>query len=168
MLVGQDSPAVGGGLIVTYSWPMPLPPGHGGTIRLVCCARCKGPLHHTRLKGQPQREDHEQGCQAFIAAVGVARYADELKRAASEPNQGDWRGNRRWRKYLLENAKKLSVAACGSDPAAAVGELGDQYQAVCQAPGTRADTTRMAEMLMRACQQLALGEAPAPVVSSSG
>jgi hypothetical protein len=153
---------------VQYSWPKPLPPGHGGTIKLVRCAQCKGRLYHTRLKGQPQQEDHEQGCQVFITAIGVARYAGELKRAASEPNQGARRRNRRRRKYLLENAKKLSVAACESDPAAAVGDLGDQYQAECQAPGTPADTTQMAEMLMRACRQLALREAPAPVVSGSG
>jgi hypothetical protein len=153
---------------VQYSWPRPLPPGHGGTIRLVRCARCNGRLYYTKLKGQPRQEDHEQGCQAFIRAIRVVRYGGELKRAASEPNQGGWRRNRRWRKYLLENAKKLSVAACESDPAAAVRDLGDQYQAECQAPGTPADTTRMAEMLMRACRQLALGEAPAPIVSSPG
>jgi hypothetical protein len=149
---------------VQDSWPRPLPPGQrGGTIRLVRCARCKGRLYETKLRGQPRQEDHEQGCQAFITAIRMARYTDELRHAASGPNQGDWRSNRRRRKYLLGSAKKLSVAACESDPAAAVRDLGDQYQAECQAPGTPAGTTRMAEMLMRACRQLALGEAPAPV-----
>jgi hypothetical protein len=104
----------------------------------------------------------------FIRAIRVVRYADELKQAASEPNQGNWRRNRRWRKYLLENARKLSAAACESDPPAAVRDLGNHYQADCQAPGTPADTTRMAETLMRACRQLALGEAPAPIATSSG
>ena len=149
-----------------YSWPGPLPPGQRqGTITLVRCARCKGPLYQTKLQGRPQQEDHEQGCQTFIGARQVAQYADELKQAASEPGQGDWRSNRRRRKYLLENAKKLSAAACESDPPAAVRGLGNQYQAECQAPGTPANTTRVAEMLMKACRQLARGEAPAPIVS---
>jgi hypothetical protein len=135
---------------------------------LIRCARCKGPLYRTKLKGQPRQEDHEQGCGAFIRAIRVMRYADELKHAAGKPNQGGWRSNRQWRKYLLENAKKLSAAACEPDPGAAVRDLGDQYQAECQAPGTPADTVQRAEMLMRACQRLALGEAPAPIVSRPG
>ena len=155
--------------MVQHSWPAPLPPGQRGrTIKLVRCAQCKGPLYHTKLKGKPRQEDHEQGCQAFITAIRMVLYADELKQAASDPDQGAWRSNRRWRKYLLKNAKKLSVAACESDPPTAVHDLGDQYQTECQAPGTPAETTRMAEMLMRACKQLALGEAPAPIVSSPG
>jgi hypothetical protein len=151
---------------VQHSWPGPVPSwAPQGTIRLICCARCKGRLYQTKMKNQPRQEDHEQGCQAFITAVRVLRYADELKRAASEPDQGGWRSNRRWRKYLLENATNLSVVACGSDPVAALRDLSDKYQAICEAPGTRADATRMAEMLMRACRRLALGEPPAPVVS---
>lgn len=150
---------------MAYSWPKPLPPGHrGGTITLARCAQCKGSLYHTRLNEEPRQEDHEPGCQAYIMAIQVARYVGELKHAAAEPNQGGWRRNRRWRKYLLENAKKLSVAACASDPPAAVRDLGDQYQADCQAPGAPAGPTRMAETLMRACRQLAVGEAPAPIV----
>ena len=150
--------------MVQHSWPGPMPPGRrAGTLTLVRCAQCKGRLYHTKLKGQPRQEDHEQGCQAFIIAIRVVRYADELKQAAAEPNQGGWRRNRRWRKYLLKNAKKLSAAACESDPPAAVHDLGHQYQTECQAPGTPADLTQIAETLMRACRQLALGEAPAPV-----
>jgi hypothetical protein len=156
----------GGGLIVQYSWPGPVPPGRRrGTIRLIRCARCNGPLYQTKLKGRPRQDDHEQGCQAFITAIRVERYADELKSAASRPNQGGRRSNRRWKKYLLENAKKLSAAACEPDPVAAVRDLSDRYQAECQARGTSAENTRTAEMLMKACQRLALGEAPAPVVS---
>ena len=152
-----------------YSWPGPMPPGRrSGTITLVRCAQCKGRLYYTRLKFQPRQEDHQPGCQAFIMATGVARYADELKQAAAKPGQGSWRRNRRWRKYLRKNAKKLSAAACESDPSAAVRDLGNQYEAEGQARGTPADLTRIAETLMRACQQLALGEAPAPVVSTSG
>jgi hypothetical protein len=154
---------------VQHSWPGPMPPGRrSGTIRLVCCARCEQRLYYTKLKGQPRQEDHEQGCQAYITAMRVVRYADELKHAASEPHQGGWRRNRRWRKYVLKNAKKLSVAACESDPPAAVRDLSNQYQAECQAPGTPAGLTPMAETLMRACRQLAVGEAPAPIVSGSG
>jgi len=70
------------------------------------------------------------------------------------------------RRYLRANAQKLSVAACASDPPAAVGVLGDLYQAECQPPGKPAKSpakTEMAEMLMRACQQLALGQDPAPI-----
>jgi hypothetical protein len=122
----------------------------------------------TKLKNQPRQEDHEQGCVAFIRAVWIMRYAEELKRAASDPGPGGWRVTRRRRKYLRENAKKLSVAACESDPVAAVRDLGDQYQAECQSRGTSTETTQMNEMLMRACRQLALGEAPAPIVSSPG
>lgn len=155
-------------MIVPDSWPRPLPPGYRrGTITLVRCAQCQGALYQTRLTGQPRQEDHEPGCQTFSTAIQVAQYAGELKQAGSQPNQGDWRRNRRWRKYLHENAKKLSVAACESDPAATVGGLSNQYQAECQAPGTPADTTLMAEMLMMACQQLAAGEAPAPILSGS-
>jgi len=135
---------------------------------LIRCAQCAGPLYRTKLKGQPRQEDHEQGCQAFIRAIRMVRYADELKRAASEPNQGGWRSNRRWRKYLLENAKKLSVAACEPDPAATVRDLSDQCATECQARDAPADATRMAEMLMRAYRRLALGEAPAPIVSGRG
>ena len=135
---------------------------------MIRCAQCNGPLYQTKLKAQPRQEDHEQGCQGFITAIRVVRYADELKRAASEPDQGGRRSNRRWRKYLLESAKKLSVAACEPDPGAAVRDLGDQYEAECQAPGAPADTTRMAEMLMRACRRLALGDAPAPIVLGPG
>jgi hypothetical protein len=154
---------------VQSSWPGPLPPGQRrGTITLIRCAQCQGALYQTKLKNQPRQEDHEQGCQAFIRAIRVVRYADELKRAASEPNHEGLRGGRRRRKYLLESAKKLSVAACESDPVAAVRDLSDQYQAECQAPGTPADRTRMAEMLMRACRRLALGEAPAPIVFGPG
>lgn len=135
---------------------------------MIRCVRCKGPLYMTKLKNQPRQEDHEQGCETFIRAIRIARYADELKRAASQSGQGGWRRTRRRRKYLLRNAKALSVAACESDPVAAIGELGDQYQAVCQTRGTPAQTTEMAEMLMRACRRLALGEAPAPIVPRSG
>jgi hypothetical protein len=55
-----------------------------------------------------------------MLAIRVLRYTEELKRAASEPDQGGRRSNRRWRKYLFESAEKLSVAACESDPAAAL------------------------------------------------
>jgi hypothetical protein len=152
--------------IVQYSWPGPVPQGgRRGTVALIRCARCKGPLYRTKLKGQPRQEDHEQGCEGFITAIRIMRYADELKRAASKPNQGGWRRNRRWRKYLLMNAKKLSVVACEPDPVAVIGDLSDQYQAECEAGGRPADVTRMAEMLMKAYRRLALGEAPAPIVS---
>ncbi len=147
------------------SWPAPLPPGQRGkTIRLIRCARCNGPLYQTKLKGQPRQEDHEQGCEVFIRAVRVIRYVDELKRAVSGPNQGGWRASRRQRKYVLENAKRLSVAACEPDPSAALRGLGDQYEAESQARGMPADTTRITEMLMRACRRLAVGEAPPPIV----
>ena len=152
-----------------YSWPGPIPPGgRRGTIRLIRCARCGGPLYYTRTKGQPRQEDHEQGCEAFIRAIRVMRYVDELKRSASESAVG-WRATLR-RRYLRENAKKLSVAACESDPVAAVRALGDLYQAECQTSGRlvkSSEKKEMAETLMRACRQLALGQDPAPVTSRS-
>ena len=147
-----------------YSWPGPVPPGgRQATIRLIRCAACGRPLYHTKARGQPQQEDHEQGCEAFIRAIRVMRYVDELKRSASESGVV-WRHIWR-RRYLQENAKKLSVAACESDPAAAIGALGDLYQAEYQTPGKRVKLPEMAEMLMRACRQLALGQDPAPITS---
>jgi hypothetical protein len=148
-----------------YSWPGPVPPGgRRGTIRLIRCARCGGPLYHTKTKDQPQQEDHEQGCEAFISAIQVMRYVDELKRSASESAVA---GGRTWRRrYLRANAQKLSAAACASDPVAEISALGDLYEAECQTRGKRAkspEKTEMAETLMRACQQLALGQDPAPI-----
>jgi hypothetical protein len=148
-----------------YSWPGPVPPGRRqGTIRLIRCARCGGPLRYTKAKGQPRQADHEPGCEAFIRATQVMRYAGEVKRSASEPAV-IW--GRTWRRrYLRENAKKLSVAACESDPVAAVSALGDLYQAECQTRGNGvkfAEKTELAETLMRACRQLALGQDPVPI-----
>jgi hypothetical protein len=97
------------------------------------------------------------------------RYVDELKRSASESSVV-W--GRSWRRrYLRENAKKLSVAACESDPVAAISALGDLYQAECQTPGDPArlaEKTEIAETLMRACRQLAQGQDPAPIASPPG
>src|SRR5215472_14686845 len=157
----------GGGLIMQYSWPGPVPPGgRRGTIRLIRCARCGGPLYYTKTKGQPRQEDHEQGCEAFTGAIRVMRYVDELKRSASESPVAWGRTSRR--RYLRENAKKLSVAACESDPAAAISALSDLYQAECETLGNRvkfSEKTELAETLMRACRQLALGQDPAPITS---
>jgi hypothetical protein len=155
----------GGGSIMQSSWPGPVQPGgRQGTFRLIRCARCGGPLYHTKSKGRPRQEDHEQGCEAFISAIRVMRYVDELKRSASESAVA-W--GRTWRRrYLRANAQKLSVAACASDPVAAISVLGDLYQAECQTRGKRVkfpERTEMAETLMRACQQLALGQDPAPI-----
>ena len=132
---------------------------------MIRCAQCGEPLYHTKAKGKPRQEDHEQGCEAFIRAIRVMRYVDELNRSASE-SRAAWGRNRRRRKYLRENAKKLSVAACESDPVAAIIALGDLCQAECQTPGQRvklSEKTEMAETLMRACRQLALGKDPAPI-----
>lgn len=143
-----------------YSWPGPVPPGRRqGTIRLIRCARCGGRLYHTKAKGQPQQEDHEQGCEALLVAIRVMRYADEVKRTASKSTV-IW--GRTWR-YLRESAKKLSAAACESDPVAEVSALGDLYQSECQKPDKLSEKTEMAETLMRACRQLALGQDPAPI-----
>jgi hypothetical protein len=146
-----------------YSWPGPIPPGgRRGTIRLIRCAGCGGPLYHTKAKGQPRQEDHEQGCETFVRATQVMRYADELKRSASPLAWGrSWR-----RRYLRANAQKLAGAACASDPAAAVSVLADLYEAECKPDGKRVKSPKkreLAETLMRACQQLALGQEPAPI-----
>jgi hypothetical protein len=151
---------------MTYSWPAPVPPGaRRGTVRLIRCARCRGPLRYTKAKGLPRQEDHELGCEAFSRAIRIARYVDELKRSASEP-AGSWRKTRRRRKYLRDGAMRLSVAACEPNPAAAASALGELYQAECQTPRKRArppETTEMAEMLMRACRRLGAGQDPAPI-----
>jgi hypothetical protein len=151
---------------MTYSWPGPLPPGaRRGTVKLIRCVRCGEPLFHTKAKGQPRQEDHEPGCQAFIRAIRTMRYVDELKRSASA-SAGTWIRTWRWRNYVREGAKKLSLAACASDPDAALGALGDSYQAECQIPAERLKARQqaaMAEMLMRACRQLARGQEPDPI-----
>jgi hypothetical protein len=94
------------------------------------------------------------------------RFADELKRSASESAVT---GGRTWRRrYLRANAQKLSAAACDSDPVASISVLGDLYEAECQTRGKRVkspEKAEMAETLMRACQQLALGQDPAPITS---
>jgi hypothetical protein len=93
------------------------------------------------------------------------RFVDELKRSASG-SAGTWTRTRRWRSYLREAAKKLSLAACASDPDAALSALSDSYEAECQVPGKRRkarEQAAMAEMLMRACHQLALGQEPEPI-----
>src|SRR3984957_15873053 len=120
-----------------YSWPGPVPPGgRRGTITLIRCVRCGGPLHYTKAKGHPRQEDHEQGCEAFIRAMRIMRYVDELKRSASE--SAGARGATRWqRKYLRESAKKLTVAACESDPVSAASALGVRYEAECKTGGKR-------------------------------
>jgi hypothetical protein len=97
------------------------------------------------------------------------RYADELKRSASQ-SSALWGRGRRRRVYLRENAKKLSMAACTSDPAAAVKTLGDLYQTEYETPAQRAkspEKTEIADMLMRACGQLALGKDPAPITGKN-
>lgn len=137
---------------------------------MIRCARCGGPLYQTKAKGQPRQEDHEQGCEAFIRAMRVMRYVDELKRSASE-SAAVWGRTWRRRRYLRENAKRLSVVACESDPVAALAALGDRCQAECETPARRArvtEKTEMAETLMQACRQLALGKDPAPIVPRPG
>jgi hypothetical protein len=89
------------------------------------------------------------------------RYVDELNRSASEAGVG-W--GRTWRRrYLRENAKKLSAAACASDPIAAISALRDVYQAECQTRDKLSEKRDLAETLMRACQQMVLGRDPAPI-----
>jgi hypothetical protein len=92
------------------------------------------------------------------------RYAGELRGSASG-SAVLW--GRTWRRrYVRDAAKKLSVAACESDPVDAISALGDLYQAECQARGNGvkfAEKTELAETLMRACRQLALGQDPAPI-----
>jgi hypothetical protein len=94
------------------------------------------------------------------------RYVDELNRSASESGVG-W--GRTWRRrYLRENAKKLSVAARESDPIVAISALGEAYQAECQTRGMLSEKREMAETLMRACQQWVLGRDPAPITARPG
>jgi hypothetical protein len=151
---------------MTYSWPGPVPPGaRRGTVKLIRCARCGGSLFHTKAKGQPRQEDHEQGCPAFIRAIRTMRYVDELKRCASA-SAGSWSRTRRWRSYVRDGAKQLSLAACASDPDAALSALGDSYEAECQIPAKRRkarEQTEMAEMMMRVCRQLVAGQQPEPI-----
>jgi hypothetical protein len=99
----------------------------------------------------------------------IMRYVDELKRSASE-SAGSWGATRWRRKYLRENAKKMIVAACDSDPVSAISALGVLYEAEGQTGGKRvggAEKMMMAETLMLACRQLALGQDPAPLTARS-
>ena len=167
MLEVNGSPAEAVGLLMVYSWPGPVPPGaRRGTVTMLRCARCGGSLFHTMAKGRPRQEDHEQGCDAFIKAIRIMRYVDEMKRSAPKSA-----GTRRRRKYLRQSAKELSAAARDPDPVAAVTTLGDAYQAECETPGKRGEasaTTGLAEALMRACRQLALGQDPGPITVRPG
>jgi hypothetical protein len=97
----------------------------------------------------------------------IMRYVDEMKRSASE-SAGAWGATRWRRKYLRDNAKKLTVAACESDPASAVSALGVLYQAEYETGGKRVDgpeKMKMAETLMLACRQLTLGQDPGPITA---
>ena len=154
-------------MIMVYSWPGPVPPGaRRGTVTMLRCARCRGSLFYTMAKGQPRQEDHEQGCDAFIKAIRIMRYVDELKRSGPESAE-TWRR----RRYLRLSAKELSAAARNPDPVAAVSALGDSYEAECQTPRKRgkvSPTAELAEALMRACRQLALGQDPGPITVRPG
>jgi hypothetical protein len=95
----------------------------------------------------------------------MMRYVDELKRSASG-SAGAWGATRWRRKCLRENAKELTVAACDSDPVSAISALDVRYEAECQTGGKRvhgAEKLKMAETLMLACRQLALGQDPEPL-----
>jgi hypothetical protein len=97
------------------------------------------------------------------------RYVDELKQSASG-SAAPWVRNWR-RRYLRDGVKKLSEAACESDPVAALTSAGDFYQAECQTPGQLVkppEKTEMAEMLMQACRRLALGRDPEPITRHPG
>jgi hypothetical protein len=62
------------------------------------------------------------------------------------------------------------MAACESDPTAAISALGDFYETEGQKLGERAkfaEKREVAETLMAACRRLALGEDPAPITSGS-
>lgn len=152
-----------------YSWPAPVPPwGRKGTVKFIRCVECNGSLYRTMGQGQPRQEDHQQGCEAYIKAMRIMRYVDELKRAASRADQGGWGSTRQGRKYLRTAAKEVSVTACQSDPVAAITALGDLYEAEAQRRGNSVNATKLAEMLTRACRQLARGQHPAPIVRDPG
>jgi hypothetical protein len=128
------------------------------------CVRCGGALYRTKATGRPQHEDHQPGCEFFVNAVQVMRYAEELQRTASEPtNQGASRNDRRHRQYLQKIAKKLSAAACGGDPVQTVMNLAAKCAAEYEKGTKQAGD---AEIVMKACQALAQGKDPAPIIPS--
>lgn len=134
--------------------PAAPPPPRGGR-----CAGCRGELYRTRATGQPQQEDHKPGCEFFVSAVKVMRYAKELMRA-TRGHRGIFGSNRRQR-YLREGAKELFAAACESNPVHAVERLEMEYAAECE-KGTK--QAKAAEILMKACQALVQGKDPAPII----
>ena len=88
------------------------------------------------------------------------RYAKELQQAASEAT-----GRGSARQYLQKSAKDLAAAACAGDPARAVERLAKDYKAGCEKGAKQAEA---AEMLMRACEALARGKDPAPIIPAPG
>lgn len=134
------------------------PPDNGGSNY---CIECGGQLRRTKAAGQPVREDHEPGCEAFSRALQVMRYAEELKRAASALKaRGAFGGDRRRRRYLEKSAKELSTAACTDDVILAINRLTRQYETERQKGVKPAETV---EMLLQASQALAQGKDPAPI-----
>jgi hypothetical protein len=60
----------------------------------------------------------------------------------------------------------LTVTISESDPVSGISALGVLYEAECQTGGKRVDAAekmKMAETLMLACRQLALGQDPEPL-----
>lgn len=145
----------------------PPQPGGGppGPFRSNRCVACGGELSGTQATGRPQRDDHLPNCTVFDRALQVMRYAEELRRTASETTgRSVFRADRRQQRYLQKKAKELSAAACADSPALAVGRLARQYEGEHGRGGKEA---AIAEILMQACMALAQGQDPAPITSLS-
>ena len=142
--------------------PPRLPGGPPGAFRSSRCGWCGGMLYDTLATGQPQREDHEPGCEFLDRAVQVIRYAKELQQAASEwLGRGVNRKDRKWLRYLEKSAIELSAAACADNPGLAVDGLAKKYAVECEKDVKKAG---VAEMLSEACRALAKGHDPAPII----
>jgi hypothetical protein len=138
--------------------PAPFGPGR--------CVECGGALHRTLATRRPQQEDHTKGCQRFYIAVQIMRYVDELERAAPELERPTSRIDRRRQRILLhDSVREMSAAACADDPVLAIGRLADQYAAETK---KGAEPDDIAEILMHACQALADGGRPEPIIRALG
>lgn len=139
-------------------------PGTAGPPRR-CCG-C-GALMLPKVTGDWVARKHAPGCPEDGVAARVIRYSNDLKRAVSSGRK--WTRDpdeRAWRKHIDEAAAELTHAGWSPCASAALKNLWSRYEAANppqDAKGT-AGIAAAAAMLSRACEALALGKDPGPVI----
>lgn len=119
------------------------------------CDYCGGMLHSTLSTGEPQQQDHFEGCEFFAVACLAAQYAKSLAGASS----GSASSSRGGQKYLRKNAKELARAALTANPVAELEKLAVKYDAEYEKGIKQA---AYAQLLSDACQALARCTTPSP------